>query len=155
MRGRKCKVTSLKNLEGNPGKRPIEKDYAKIIGAEGLTCPSWLLPEAKKEWKRLAPKLIDLGILTHFDKGIFITYCQSFARFKQAEENIKELTITSKSGYKSQTPEINISQMYAKRMNEAGALLGLNPVERTRLAVKNMENREDDEMENILSDCDE
>ena len=29
-----------------------------------LKCPAWLLPEAKKEWKRLAPALEAMGVLT-------------------------------------------------------------------------------------------
>ena len=151
VRGRKCKPTSLKKLEGNLGHRPIEKDYSKLIGAEGLTCPSWILPEAKREWKRLAPKLIELGILTLFDRAIFTTYCQSYARFKQAEEKIASLTMETKSGYKMQIPEVSIAQTYAKRMNEAGALLGLNPSERARLSMKK-EEKENDEMEEILNE---
>ena len=52
-RGRKPKPTALKVLEGNPGKRPLN-DREPVPPKGTLKCPAWLLPEAKKEWKRLA-----------------------------------------------------------------------------------------------------
>ena len=53
MAGRKPKPTALKKLEGNPGKRKL--NTKEPIPAKGmLNCPEWLLPEAKKEWERLA-----------------------------------------------------------------------------------------------------
>lgn len=63
-RGRKPKPTALKILEGNPGKRPINEN--EPIPPKGtVKCPTWLEPEAKKEWKRLAPSLEAMGVLAH------------------------------------------------------------------------------------------
>ena len=64
-RGRKPKPTALKVLEGNPGKRPLN-DHEPIPPKGELKCPSWLLPEAKKEWKRLASSLEAVSY-THLD----------------------------------------------------------------------------------------
>ena len=55
------KPTALKVLEGNPGKRPLN-DHEPIPPKGELKCPSWLLPEAKKEWKRLASSLEAMGV---------------------------------------------------------------------------------------------
>ena len=59
-RGRKPKPTALKVLEGNPGKRPLN-DHEPIPPKGELKCPSWLLPEAKRNgsgwhprWRRWA-----------------------------------------------------------------------------------------------------
>lgn len=53
MAGRKPKPTAVKKLEGNPGKRKL--NTKEPVPAKGMpTCPNWLLPEAKSEWKRLA-----------------------------------------------------------------------------------------------------
>ena len=53
MAGRKPKPTAIKKLEGNPGKRKL--NTKEPIPVKGMpTCPEWLLPEAKKEWDRLA-----------------------------------------------------------------------------------------------------
>ena len=56
-RGRKPKPTALKKLEGNPGKRPLN-ELEPMPQVTMLRCPNWLEPEAKKEWRRLAPVLI-------------------------------------------------------------------------------------------------
>ena len=57
-RGRKPLPTALKLLEGDRGKgrRPLNQSEP-IPPKATIRCPSWLLPEAKKEWKRLAPAL--------------------------------------------------------------------------------------------------
>ena len=75
MAGRKPKPTVLKKLEGNPGKGMPD-------------CPKWLLPEAKKEWERLCVKLSEIGVLTEIDMAAFAAYCQSYARWKEAQEHI-------------------------------------------------------------------
>ena len=75
-RGRKPKPTALKVLEGNPGKRPLN-DHEPIPPKGELKCPSWLLPEAKKEWKRLASSLEAMGVLTMADLTAFAGYCQA------------------------------------------------------------------------------
>ena len=88
-RGRKPKPTALKVLEGNPGKRPLN-DHEPIPPKGELKCPSWLLPEAKKEWKRLASSLEAMGVLTMADLTAFAGYCQAYARWREAEEFITQ-----------------------------------------------------------------
>ena len=62
VRGRKPLPTALKELEGDRGKgrRPLNKDEP-TPPQDNVKCPAWLMPEAKKEWKRLAPSLIAMG----------------------------------------------------------------------------------------------
>ena len=88
-RGRKPKPTALKVLEGNPGKRPLN-DREPVPPKGTLKCPAWLLPEAKKEWKRLAPALEAMGVLTMADLTAFEGYCQAYARWKEAEAFITQ-----------------------------------------------------------------
>lgn len=52
-RGRKPKPTAMKELEGNPGKHPLNTSEPKP-NKKAPACPKWLEPEAKKEWRRLA-----------------------------------------------------------------------------------------------------
>ena len=55
--GRKPKPTAMKELEGNPGKRKLNKK--EPVPGKGMPdCPKWLLPDAQEEWKRLCEKLI-------------------------------------------------------------------------------------------------
>lgn len=87
MAGRKPKPTAVKKLEGNPGKRKLNKN--EPVPAKGMpTCPDWLMPEAKKEWERLAELMNQMGVLTEVDMAAFAAYCQSYARWKEAQEHI-------------------------------------------------------------------
>ena len=94
MAGRKPKPTALKKLEGNPGKRKM--NTKEPVPGKGMPdCPKWLLPEAKEEWKRLCQKLSDMGVLTEVDMAAFAAYCQSYARWKEAQQHIDEEGSTS------------------------------------------------------------
>ena len=46
-RGRKPTPTAIKELEGNPGKRPLNAKEPKPV-KKAPSCPKWLEPEAKK-----------------------------------------------------------------------------------------------------------
>ena len=90
MAGRKPKPTAIKKLEGNPGKRKL--NTKEPIPAKGMpNCPEWLMPEAKKEWERLADLMNQMGVLTEVDMAAFAAYCQSYARWKEAQVSIPAL----------------------------------------------------------------
>lgn len=42
-------------------------------------CPSHLLPEARKEWRRIAPQLEQLGLIALIDRAALALYCQEWA----------------------------------------------------------------------------
>ena len=86
-RGRRPKPTALKKLEGNPGKRPLN-ELEPVPPVVSLRCPNYLLPEARKEWRRLAPILMNLGLLTAADAVPFAGYCQAYARWREAQDEI-------------------------------------------------------------------
>lgn len=46
-RGRKPTPTAIKELEGNPGKRPLNTKEPKPV-KKAPSCPKWLEPEAKR-----------------------------------------------------------------------------------------------------------
>ena len=135
-RGRKPLPTALKELEGDRGKgrRPLNKGEP-TPPQDNVKCPAWLMPEAKKEWKRLAPSLIAMGVLTEHDMEAFAGYCQAYARWKQAEERITDrgLVIRTPSGYPQQVPYISIAQQYLRLMNQFAEQFGLTPAARSRI----------------------
>ena len=149
--GRKPKPTALKVLEGNPGKRPLNKNEPQPE-KKAPRCPSWLEPEAKKEWKRMAKTLETIGVLTQVDKAAFAGYCQAYARWKEAEEFLsKHGTIfKTPSGYIQQVPQVSIAQTYLKVMKDFCSEFGLTPAARTRIQVDSAVGQEDDPMESIL-----
>jgi P27 family predicted phage terminase small subunit len=151
-RGRKPKPTAIKVLEGNPGKRPINKCEPRPQKTVPK-CPSWLEPEAKKEWRRMSKSLEALGILTKVDAASFAGYCEAYARWKEAEEFLsKHGTIfKTPSGYIQQVPQVSIAQTYLKIMKDFCSEFGLTPASRTRLQVKiDSDSMENNEMEMLL-----
>ena len=150
-RGRKPKPTALKILEGNPGKRPINEN--EPIPPKGtVKCPTWLEPEAKKEWKRLAPSLEAMGVLTQADLTAFAGYCQAYARWKEAEEFITQhgSILRTKSGYVQPVPQVSIAQTYLKIMNRFAEQFGLTPAARSRIIAEDNTSGPSDEMEALL-----
>ena len=150
-RGRKPKPTALKVLEGNPGKRPIN-EHEPIPPKGTVKCPTWLEPEAKKEWKRLAPSLEAMGVLTQADLTAFAGYCQAYARWKEAEEFITQhgTIVKTPSGYWQQVPQVSIAQTYLKIMNKFCEQFGLTPSARSRIVSDKNEDKQSDEMELLL-----
>lgn len=89
MAGRKPKPTNLKILEGNPGKRPLPTREPKPAPV-APKCPSWISREAKKEWKRVAPQLERLGLLTQMDMVALAGYCEAWATYIEASTYLQE-----------------------------------------------------------------
>lgn len=138
------KPTKLKLLEGNPGKRPLPQNEPKPKPI-APKCPSWLDKEAKKEWKRLAPELEKLGLLTTVDGTAMAAYCQAYSRWREAEEFITKhgTVMKTPSGYMQQLPHVSISSTALKHMRAFCTEFGLTPASRTRIDVKPLEGQED------------
>ena len=148
--GRKPKPTAIKRLKGNPGKRQLN-EYEPKPGKKAPTCPLWLEVEAKKEWRRTARQLEELGILTEVDMAAFAGYCQAYARWKEAEEFISRhgTIVKTPSGYWQQVPQVSIAQTYLKIMNKIAEQFGLTPSARSRIVADKF-GETDDPMELML-----
>ena len=151
-RGRKPKPPAMKELEGNPGKHPLNTSEPKPT-KKAPACPKWLEPEAKKEWRRLAKQMEAIGILTEVDMAAFAGYCQAYARWKEAEEFITQhgTIVKTQSGYWQQVPQVSIAQTYLKIMNRFAEQFGLTPSSRSRIiASDGSPTNAADEMESLL-----
>ena len=69
MAGRPPKPTALKVVEGNAGKRAINKQEPDPNYLQDLSAPDWLtrVPGAVQVWDELAPKLRSARLLTCLD----------------------------------------------------------------------------------------
>ena len=150
-RGRKPKPTNLKVLEGNPGQRPLNDNEPKP-DKKAPTCPAWLEPEAKKEWRRMSKQLEQLGLLTELDRAAFAAYCQAYARWKEAEEFITKhgSMIRTPNGYLQQVPQVSIAQTNQNLMLKYCAEFGLTPSSRSRIIASDGKSDTEDEMEQLL-----
>ncbi len=164
IRGRKPKPTALKVLTGNPGQRPLNHDEPQP-SATPPKCPAWLSKQAKAEWRKLAPELSRLGLLTLVDEGSLAGYCSALAAFRSAEETIQRdgeyvimggvwepvldadgkeipdgkggVKMRCREGTGQMQPHPALVQLRAawKAVKDFSALFGLDPSSRTRLRV--------------------
>ena len=83
--GPKPTPTALRELRGNPGRRPLPVNEPEPSGLEEVDPPAHLSTEAKREWRRLAPELIRLRLLTVADFAAFTGYCSAWSDFIEAD----------------------------------------------------------------------
>lgn len=142
MPGPPPKPTALKKAQGNPGKRALNKSEPSFGGP--LDCPEWLLPLAKEEWTRVAEQLAALDMLQSVDRAALAAYCQAYARWMAAEQEVMEEGQTFKEpikdkqnnvvGYKIRRhPATTIAKDERAAMLRASALFGFDPSSRSRL----------------------
>lgn len=100
-------------------------------------CPSHLNAVARKEWRRLATPLHNAGILTLADRAALAAYCQSYARWVEAEEKLGSSPplLKTPSGYVQQSPWLSVANKQLELMGRYMSELGLTPSARTRLAL--------------------
>lgn len=152
-RGPAKKPAELEELHGNPGHRPTTKKIQFEKPKETPKPPGFLDSVAKKEWKRLAPKVYSLGILTDADVATFAAYCESYSQWVGAVKAIQthkpdkklpaSLTFETDKGYQQQIPEIGIANNAKKQMLAFAREFGLTPSSRLdNVTVTNSEDKE-------------
>lgn len=134
--GPKPKPAKLKILEGRPGHHPLNLNEPKPRPI-APKCPSWLEPTAKKEWKRVAPELERLGLLTMVDGAALAAYCQAFARWQAAEREVSKLgsTYMTSLGRLAPRPEVAIARQMMAQLRAFCAEFGLTPSARGRMSI--------------------
>ena len=136
-KGRKKKPTAIIELEGNPGKRPLNKKEPKPTS--GIpSCPSWLSKMAKQEWNRVSKELGMLGLLTGVDRATFAAYCDAYSTWYEANEELKDrksLFFKTNTGYWQQHPAVGVKHTAMKIMLSFAVEFGMTPSSRARIGV--------------------
>ena len=101
------------------------------------TCPAWLCDKARAEWHRVAGPLYDLGLLTEIDQYTLGMYCETWARYLNAEEVLRKegLTLIMPSGVVKQRPEYFILKDCLVELRAFIKLFGLSPESRMRMHI--------------------
>lgn len=136
--GRRPKPTALKELAGNPGKRPLNKREPKPQ-VKAPACPTWVKGEARKEYRRVARLLVDMRVLTEADRAALLAYCAAYARWVKAEEEMAaedfEMVRTTDKGYRHVNPWFTVANNSLKQMKAFAVELGLTPASRSRVSA--------------------
>ena len=111
-----------------------------VSGTHPLTTapnpPAWLSKDAKAEWRRVSPVLVERGILTIADLGTLEGYATAMGRVREAEGTIRleGATYTGTTGPKRH-PAVTTQDAAMKTARLFAAELGLTPYSRSRTAM--------------------
>lgn len=128
--GRPPKPTNLKAIEGNKGKRDISAEAVPQFDSGDPGCPEHLNDRAKAEWTRLAPILVEKGLLSAVDRQAFAMYCMTSTMVDDIEKKIAEtpdIELQITKGY------INALDKMARQMRNYLQLFGMSPADRMRI----------------------
>lgn len=134
-RGPAPKPTALKKLEGNPGKRKLNKAEPEPKG-KLPTAPAALSPEAKRVWARLGKQLLELGLMTAVDGPIFALLCESYAAWTDCIKLGRQHgPVVKIAGELRPNPYLQRADREAEKVRKLAAEFGLSPASRSRLQI--------------------
>jgi P27 family predicted phage terminase small subunit len=156
--GSKPKPTELKRLEGNPGKRRLNKNEPQPDPTVPK-CPWWFNYEARKEWERITPELHRLGLLTLIDHAALEGYCIAYAMLVQAAKDILgDGIIYNYHDTKSlkmkrvKKPEVAVVRDSLNQIRLFCAEFGLTPSSRGRMTLPS-EGKDESELEKAIREA--
>lgn len=136
MSGRRPKPTAVKKLEGNPGRRPLNKAEPVIgLNREFAEPPEVIAGDARAaaEWRRLAPLLKTARVLTDADYGSLLAVCQQWSLYLDAMSKVTALIVTAKSGYPMPNPYLGVANRALSACIKLWIELGCTPSSRSRV----------------------
>lgn len=133
MQGRKPTPTALKIVRGNPGKRALPEN--EPTPSKEIRMPDYLSPEAAKHWPLVAEQLKDAGVLTAIDAAALALYCEAFARWRHANEQVVKFgpVVKAPSGFPVQSPYLAIANKAHEQMTKLLVEFGMTPSSRSRV----------------------
>lgn len=102
--------------------------------------PDWLSEEAKKEWRRVLPGLVERGILTESDVANLENYCVCQGRVRELETEIRTV-----NDFKVRASLFRAQDKAMQTARQLAAEMGLTPVSRSRPAIRDLFDGDDDD----------
>jgi len=136
MRGRKPQPDELKKFKGTYDPRYGNPNAPKPRVSRP-TCPQFLTKTAKAEWKRIAPELEALGLLTQLDRAALAGYCSAFGDYVDASKVLAKegLVIRDSKGRLIPHPILRVLNKSQEQMKSFLVEFGMTPSSRSRLSV--------------------
>lgn len=162
MSGPAPKPTALKELQGNPGKRPINKLEPKPKTGEP-PMPRDLSAPARKVWKRMVKMLLKLGVLTVADGDALAALCEAKALWREALDDVRQngITISMEAATRNgavtvskKNPAISVMDSQAKIVKSYLESFGLTPSSRTKVSTNTNMDSFSDGLEDINTELD-
>lgn len=166
-RGPKPLPANVHMLRGNASKKSIAElvdEFQPEVEIPG--CPSHLLPEARKEWRRITPELERYGLVSKLDRASLALYCQAWARWVWAERQLQRaqataeaamaaaeaagkhytggdgITVPTPNGHMTYSPHWVVANKAMEQVHKYLASFGLDPASRGRVAPSKVRQRD-------------
>lgn len=166
-RGPKPLPANVHMLRGNASKKSIADlvdEFQPEVEIPG--CPSHLLPEARKEWRRITPELERYGLVSKLDRASLALYCQAWARWVWAERQLQRaqataeaamaaaeaagqeytggdgITVPTPNGHMTYSPHWVVANKAMEQVHKYLASFGLDPASRGRVAPSKVRQRD-------------
>lgn len=132
--GHNAKPRRLKLLEGTYRR---DRDRGGLSATRvGPEIPDWLSPEARSEWARVAPWLVQNGLLTVLDRGLLSLYCETVGMYRQCQPIIeRDGLIVDTSRGRRRHPLLRVEARCQQDIRANAAQFGLTPSSRARLGA--------------------
>jgi P27 family predicted phage terminase small subunit len=130
--------------------RPPRADKSRFFAAregteepsalEGVPqCPKDLDEVGKKKWKQIVKLLTAMGIITKADKDMMELYCIAHSRRQSAQAMVRKFgdILKSKQGGLYRSPYLDVVNHASKEMQKLAKSLGLDPMSRKKLGIRN------------------
>lgn len=136
MPGPKPQPAEMKELRGNPGRRPIVR--TPDLGLFSAEPPEVLKYQPKKIWKHFAETLRGLNFIKASDETALERYCIDLAAWRDVTEKLRKTgtTYETKSAHGNMLrvhPLFLVQERLGKRLVEFEDRFGLNPASRQRI----------------------
>lgn len=133
------KPTQLKVLQGSRVRS--DREAASNAAQPQIAvppCPDWLDAKSRKQWEKIAPQLVALGLLSVIDGDLFGAYAETSARYGDVcskLENINDWIGKTPNGFEVQTALVSIRNTLQKQLISLGREFGLSPAARSSIKV--------------------
>lgn len=136
MRGRPPTPTAIRELEGNPQKRPMPKDEPRPDPTMPA-CPPGLSAAARKAWDRLAPEMNRVGILTKLDADALESYCRLYAFVRECWRDVAKTggPVIEVNDKPTTNPHLRHARDAEQMLHKLRSEIGLNATSRTRIST--------------------
>lgn len=134
-------------------KEAQEKAPIEIIAPGLPEIPRPLTTDARKEWNRVAPILLELGTLTPADGAALATYCETLERYRDCQKQVKAqgMTVRTTQGY-SAHPLLLEMRTCQRFMRDFENDFGMRHYARTRIKTKPKEEKAIDPFDAFLAE---
>lgn len=115
------------------GRKPSEIAAGSSPVVDVPRPPTWLSKDAKAEWRKVAPILVERDVLTEGDLGALAAYCDAVGQLVAAS---RQIAVDGMVVGGKKHPLITTTVAARNQIRQLAAELGLTPISRSRPAVR-------------------